>query len=142
MKKCWNKITYGGVLMYQEQKFFICKHCGNLVGLINNSGGKLVCCNEAMTELVANSTDAATEKHLPLISVNGNEVTVTIGSVLHPATEEHFINWIYLQTEKGGQRKWLSSDEEPTVTFILSEDDHPIAAFEYCNIHGLWKTNI
>lgn len=128
--------------MGEEQKFYICKRCGNIVGVIKNGGGKLVCCNEAMAELVANTTEAATEKHLPVVTVSDQEVTVTVGSVAHPMTEEHLINWIYLLTEKGGQRKHLLPGDEPTVTFALTKDDHAVAAFAYCNLHGLWKTNI
>lgn len=128
--------------MCGEQTFYICKHCGNIIGVIKNGGGRIVCCNEAMTELVANTTEAATEKHLPIIAISGNEVTVTVGSVIHPMTEEHLINWIYLLTEKGGQRKCLLPGQEPIAKFVLTEDDHAISAFAYCNLHGLWKTDI
>lgn len=88
--------------MSQEQKFFICKHCGNLVGMIHNAGVKIICCGEPMTELVPNTTDAAGEKHLPVVEVSGKQVTVSVGSVPHPMTEEHHIAWVYLQTAKGG----------------------------------------
>ncbi len=125
--------------MSQEQKFFICKHCGNLVGMIHNAGVKIICCGEPMTELVPNTTDAAGEKHLPVVEVSGKQVTVSVGSVPHPMTEEHHIAWVYLQTAKGGQRKSLPVGGEPKVTFLL-EDDEPVAAFAYCNLHGLWKT--
>lgn len=87
--------------MSQEQKFFICKHCGNLVGMIHNAGVKIICCGEPMTELVPNTTDAAGEKHLPVVEVSGKQVTVSVGSVPHPMTEEHHIAWVYLQTAKG-----------------------------------------
>ena len=90
--------------MSQEQKFFICKHCGNLVGMIHNAGVKIICCGEPMTELVPNTTDAAGEKHLPVVEVSGKQVTVSVGSVPHPMTEEHHIAWVYLQTAKGGQQ--------------------------------------
>ena len=125
--------------MSQEQKFFICKHCGNLVGMIHNAGVKIICCGEPMTELVPNTTDAAGEKHLPVVEVSGKQVTVSIGSVPHPMAEEHHIAWVYLQTAKGGQRKSLPVGGEPKVTF-LPADDEPVAAFAYCNLHGLWKT--
>ena len=113
--------------MSQEQKFFICKHCGNLVGMIHNAGVKIICCGEPMTELVPNTTDAAGEKHLPVVEVSGKQVTVSIGSVPHPMAEEHHIAWVYLQTAKGGQRKSLPVGGEPKVTFLL-EDDEPVAA--------------
>ncbi len=128
--------------MCKEQKFYICKHCGNLIGMIEPSGVPIVCCGEKMSELVANTTDAAVEKHVPVVTVNGNLVTVTIGSVAHPMTPEHHISWVYLGTDKGGQRKCLEVDSEPTVTFALTEDETALEAYEYCNLHGLWKKEI
>ena len=122
-------------------KFYICKHCKNVIGFINNTGVPLICCGEKMSELVPNTTDAATEKHVPVITVSGNIVTVDIGSVPHPMAEEHFIEWVYIQTEKGGQRKTLSPGDKPSVTFSLTDDDKLEAAFAYCNIHGLWKAD-
>lgn len=127
--------------MGEEQKFFICKHCKNLVGMIKDAGVSMICCGEAMTELVPNTTEAATEKHIPVVSVQGNAVTVVIGSITHPMLEEHHIAWVYLQTEKGGQRKALRIGQEPKVTFLL-DDDIAVAAFAYCNLHGLWKAEI
>lgn len=124
-----------------EQKFFLCKHCGNLVGLVNNAGVPMICCGEEMTELVSNTTDAAQEKHVPVITVEGNAVTVSVGSAGHPMTQEHSIQWIYLETRCGGQRKNLTPDNEPKAVFLL-EDDEPLAAFAYCNLHGLWKKEI
>lgn len=124
-----------------EQKFFVCKHCGNLVGMVNNAGVQIICCGEAMVELIPNTVDAAVEKHLPVVNINGNIVKVDIGSVAHPMTEEHSILWVYLQTEKGGQRKSLIPGDVPSLTFALTDDDAVIAAFAYCNLHGLWKTN-
>lgn len=126
----------------EQQKFYVCKHCGNMIGLINNAGAPLVCCGEKMTELVPNTTDAAQEKHVPVVTVEGNKVTVSIGSVPHPMTEEHSIQWVYLQTKKGGQRKCLAPGDQPVAEFLLTEDDEAEIAFAYCNLHGLWKTEI
>lgn len=128
--------------MENEQKFFICKHCGNLVGMINNAGVPIVCCGEPMAELVANTSDGASEKHVPVIEKQGSKITVTVGSAMHPMTEEHSINWIYLQLEDGGQRKSLSPNKEPKATFALAEGDKPVAVFAYCNLHGLWKADL
>ena len=86
---------------------------------------------------MANATDAAREKHVPVVTVEGNTVSVTVGSVEHPMTEEHYITWIYLETEKGGQRKALKPGEAPSATFTLI-DDEPVGVYEYCNLHGLW----
>lgn len=127
--------------MCNEQKFFICKHCGNIIGLIHNAGVPMVCCGEVMEELIPNTTEASTEKHLPVVTMVGNTVIVEIGSVPHPMEEKHYIQWVYLETKRGGQRKCLTPGEEPKLVFAL-EDDELINVFEYCNIHGLWKTPV
>jgi len=127
--------------MKGKQKFFICKRCGNLVGMINDKGRPLTCCGEAMTELVPNTAEAAQEKHLPVISVFEDSITVQVGSVPHPMTEEHHIAFVYVETKRGGQRKCLKAGEEPKVTFNLS-GDKPVAVYAYCNLHGLWKTEV
>ena len=119
-------------------KFFICKHCGNIIGLIKDGGQIPSCCGEKMTELVPNTTDAAQEKHVPVICIDQNKVHVHIGSAEHPMLEQHYIEWVYLQTEQGGQRKCLCPGSKPQVVFALTEDDKPIAAYAYCNLHGLW----
>jgi desulfoferrodoxin len=75
------------------QRFFVCKHCGNIIAFVHASGAPVTCCGDVMTEIVPNSTDAAQEKHVPVIEVNGNVVTVTVGSTLHPMTDEHYIQW-------------------------------------------------
>ena len=125
--------------MAQERKFYVCKLCGNIVVLIHDGGGTLSCCGQPMQELVANTSDGATEKHVPVIEAQGNKVTVKVGSVTHQMLPEHFIQWIYLQTQKGGQRVDLHPGEEPLAHFILAEGDKIVAAYEYCNLHGLWK---
>lgn len=125
----------------EEQKFFKCNICGNFVGMINNSEVPMICCGTEMEEVMANTVEASKEKHIPLVSVNGDKLTVQVGSVLHPALPEHHIEFIYLQTEQGGQRKQIPIGKDPIVEFSLVSDK-PIAAFEYCNIHGLWKLDI
>lgn len=122
-----------------EPMFFICKKCGNIVGMIHSSGVPIVCCGEEMTALKPNTVDAAQEKHVPVITVEGSTVTVKIGSVEHPMTEEHSIQWIYLETEKGGMRTCLKPGDKPQAVFELSAGDKVISAYEYCNLHGLWK---
>lgn len=125
--------------MRDEQKFYKCEQCGNLIGLINNAGVPLTCCDEKMKELIPNTTEAAVEKHIPVVTVEGNQVTVEIGSIAHPMTKEHYITFVYIQTKKGGQRKELNPGDEPKVTFMLTEDDELVSAYAYCNLHGLWK---
>ncbi len=125
-----------------EMKFYICKHCKNIVAFVKNSGVPIMCCGEKMEEIVPNSTDAATEKHVPVISIEGNKVTVTVSSVEHPMTEEHLIEWITLETEQGNQRKCLKPGEKPEATFMICDDDKVISAMAYCNLHGLWVKQV
>ena len=122
-------------------KFFKCKTCGNMVGMINSSGVPIMCCGAPMDELKANTEDAAQEKHVPAVTVEGNKVTVVVGDVEHPMLEDHFIQWIYLETENGGQRKALKPGDAPKAVFVV-EDDKPVAVYEYCNLHGLWKKDL
>ena len=128
--------------MITEPTFYVCKKCGNLVGVVYASGAKMVCCGEEMTELKANTVDAAKEKHVPVITVSGNTVAVKIGAVEHPMTPEHYIQWVYLETVKGGQRKTFNPGDKPEVSFALTGDDKVIAAYAYCNLHGLWRAGI
>ena len=123
-----------------EPKFYVCKHCGNIVAFVKSSGVPIICCGEAMQELKPNAIDAAQEKHLPVISYQQNCVVVQIGSVPHPMTEEHYIEWVCLHTTQGNQRKCLKPGDKPEVHFTVCEDDEPIAALAYWNLHGLWKT--
>lgn len=122
-----------------EMKFYICKHCGNIVAMVKSSGVPIVCCGEKMEELKPNTTDAAVEKHVPVIIQNGNAVTVKIGSVDHPMTEEHHIEWVAIQTSNGNHRKALKPGDSPKVSFCISDDDKIEAVYAYCNLHGLWK---
>ena len=124
-----------------EIRFYKCEHCGNIVGLIHNAGVPMMCCGQKMTELVPNTEEASVEKHLPVVTVDGDKVNVKIGSAPHPMGDEHHIVWVYLQTDKGGQRKCLEIGAEPEVNFALC-DEKPVAVFAYCNLHGLWKTDI
>ena len=124
-----------------KNKFYICEKCGNIVEMVNASGVTPHCCGQKMTLLEAGVVEASREKHIPEVFVNGNEVKVIVGSVLHPMAEEHSILWIYLETDKGGQRKDLKPGEAPEVTFALA-DEKPVAVYAYCNLHGLWKKEI
>ena len=124
-----------------NKKFLVCEHCGNFVGVIKDSGVPMICCGQPMTVLNANTVDASVEKHTPVVSVEGNKVIATVGSVEHPMAEEHSILWVELKTDKGIQRKNLVVGEPPVVTFALA-DEKPIAVYAYCNLHGLWKKEI
>lgn len=125
----------------REQKFFRCKHCGNMVGVLNDSGVPMICCGEPMQLLVPNTVEASAEKHIPAVTVDGDMVTVQIGSVAHPMVEEHHIEFIYLMTETGAYNKRLKAGDEPTAKFNLS-GDKLLAVYEYCNLHGLWKIEL
>lgn len=93
-------------------------------------------------ELTANTADAAREKHLPVVTVDGSKVTVTVSTVEHPSTEAHYIVFIVLETQKGAQMVQFKPGDKPQAEFVLDEGDSPIAAYEFCNLHGLWKTEI
>ena len=124
-----------------ETKFYICEHCKNIIGMIETKGVPVVCCGEKMKKLEAGVVEASREKHIPVVTVEGKTVTVSVGSVLHPMTEEHNISWVYLQTNMGGQRKCLAPGAAPEVKFALA-DEEPVAVYAYCNLHGLWKAEI
>lgn len=123
-------------------KFYICKHCKNLVTLLHESGVPMMCCGEKMTELVPGTSDGAFEKHVPAVSVDGNTVTVKVGEVEHPMLENHYIQWVVLETKNGAQIHYLKPGEKPEAVFALAEGDEAIAAYEYCNLHGLWKKEL
>ena len=125
----------------KETKFFICEHCGNIIGVIHDAGVPMMCCGQKMTQLIPGTVEASVEKHLPVVTVDGDKVKVEIGSVAHPMAEEHSILWVYLQTDKGGQRKNLTVGEAPAAEFALC-DEKPVAVYAYCNLHGLWKTEV
>ncbi len=122
-------------------KFYICKHCGNLIGMIKDAGVPVVCCGEPMKALIPNTVDASGEKHLPVVTVEGNILKVNVGSVDHPMIPEHYIEWIYVETEQGGQRKALKPGDAPSAEFHLG-DDKAVAVYAYCNLHGLWMTRL
>lgn len=125
----------------EEQKFYICKHCGNLVASIKDAGVKMMCCGEAMTKLEPGTVEASHEKHIPVVTCKDGVVNVEVGSETHPMIESHYIEWIFLKTENGGQRRVLKPSDEPKAEFLIG-NDKPVAVYAYCNLHGLWKTEI
>lgn len=120
-------------------KFFVCEHCGNIVEKVVDSGVPVICCGEKMKEMVPGSVDAAVEKHVPVVTEEGNTVKVFIGEVEHPMVEEHYIGFIAIETQQGVQRKELKAGQKPEAVFALNEGDKFIAAYAWCNLHGLWK---
>ncbi|MDD6466928.1 MAG: desulfoferrodoxin family protein [Erysipelotrichaceae bacterium] len=124
--------------MKQELKFYLCHHCGNIIVKVKNSGVPVVCCGSPMDEIIANTTDGAHEKHVPVVTVTDHKVEVKVGSVPHPMIPEHYIQWIVVETEKGFQIHYLEPSDQPEAVFYVEEPI--IAVYEYCNLHGLWKT--
>ena len=122
-------------------KFYICPHCGNIVEMVHDAGVKPFCCGQKMNELIPNTVDASGEKHIPAVKVGEGVVEVNVGSVDHPMVDVHWIEWVQLITDKGSYRKWLNPGEAPNVKFLLSEEK-PVAVYAYCNLHGLWKTEL
>ncbi len=125
----------------EDNRFYICKNCGNIIGMIYDAGMPLMCCGNKMCKMKAGEVDASKEKHVPVVECDKNSVRINVGSVEHPMEEEHSIQWIYLRTDKGGHRRSLSASDKPEVKFELC-DENAIAAYAYCNKHGLWKTDI
>lgn len=125
--------------MKREVEFRRCKHCGNFVSMVEISGIEIICCGEPMEILEAGVTDGAHEKHVPEVHVTSNVARVQIGSTLHPMSEAHHITFIGLETNNGFHRAYLEVGQEPIASFALLDDEKVIAAYEYCNLHGLWK---
>lgn len=120
-------------------KFYVCEHCGNIIEFAKNTGVPVMCCGQKMTELVPGTSDGAVEKHVPVVTIDGKNVSVEVGSAAHPMMEEHYIEWIVVETKKGSHKVKLSPADEPKAKFILTEDDEFVAAYAYCNLHGLWE---
>ena len=121
-------------------KIFKCLQCGNI--LLSLKEGTCIpnCCGKEMKELKENTVDAAVEKHVPVIKKDGNSITITCGEVLHPMEETHYIEFMILETNRNSYLHYLKAGEEPISKFTLSNDEKVVAAYAYCNLHGLWKS--
>ena len=122
-----------------KQKFLICEKCGNIIAMVKESGVPIVCCGQKMSEIIPGTVDASREKHIPVYEVKDGKVHVTVGSVEHPMTPEHYIEWVSIQTKLGNQRKQLTPGSAPVVCFSICEGDEVEAVYAYCNLHSLWK---
>ena len=120
-------------------KFYRCAICGKIVAMVKETAIPTICCGQEMAQLIPGTTDGAAEKHVPVVTRKGNIVEVKVGSVEHPMTNEHYIQWICLQTKQGNQRKMLNPTDKPEAKFMIFEDDEIEAVYEYCNLHSLWK---
>jgi superoxide reductase len=123
--------------MAEHLGIYKCELCGNMVEMIHVGGGELVCCGQPMKLLRENTTDAAQEKHVPVIEKVDGGYRVTVGSVPHPMAEEHFIQWIELLADGTAYRQFLKPGAEPSAFFCI--EAHAVSAREFCNLHGLWK---
>jgi superoxide reductase len=121
-----------------DVRLYKCPHCGNIVIKVIDSGVPVMCCGQKMEEIIPASVDAAVEKHVPVVSREGDKVTVTVGSVAHPMTEAHLINLIILDTTAGVQIAELTAEDEPSAVFMLAPGAEIKKTFAYCNLHGLW----
>lgn len=131
--------------MEMDVKFLICEKCGSTLTFLTGDGDNIQCCGEDMKLLHASDTDGAKEKHVPKVKRNDGTVRVDVGDISHPMEGEHYIEWIYLQTERGGQFAKLEPGEAARATFGVSKEspgDEPLAVYAYCNKHGLWKTEV
>ena len=128
--------------MKNNEKLYVCRHCGNIVEKLVDGGGQLVCCGEKMQELEPGIIEASREKHIPVAKIEGNRVIVNVGSIDHPMSAEHSILWIYLVSNKGRYLRHLDVNEAPRAEFLLGEDEAAVRVYAYCNLHGLWLRNI
>lgn len=122
-------------------KFFKCNKCGNIVELVENGGGQLVCCNQPMERLIAKEEDKGLEKHVPVATFNNNKLTVKVGSLEHPMEEKHYILFITIKYNEHIERKQLNYNDKPECSFEINEDFDELEIYEYCNLHGLWKSS-
>ncbi len=121
-------------------KFYICKHCGNIVAMIRDCGAAVKCCGEKMQEIIPGTSEGAQEKHVPVYNVNGETVTVSVGEIEHPMTPEHYIEWVCIESNDGIQLKKLKPNTSPKISFSLSKDDKVKSVYAFCNLHSLWKS--
>ena len=125
----------------RKTKFYVCNHCRNIVEMVYDTDIALHCCGDEMQQLRPGTVEASTEKHIPAVTVGQGVVEVNVGSVNHPMEEVHWIEWVQLISDKGSYRKWLNPGESPSVKFLLG-GEKPLAVYAYCNLHGLWKTDL
>lgn len=126
-------------LNMEKKQVYRCSVCGNIVEVVNVGGGTLVCCGQPMELVVEKSSEEGMEKHLPVVSVDGNVVSVKVGSIPHPMVDEHFIQWIECIVGDDCYKKELKPNDLPEASFNIDGDLSNIIVRAYCNVHGLWK---
>lgn len=122
----------------KKLKFYVCPHCGNVVIKLVDKDVPVVCCGEKMLELKPNTTEAVQEKHLPVVSADGDVVTIRVGEVEHPMTNEHYISHIIVVTNQGYTVKTLKPTDKPVCTVVLNKGEKIKNVYSYCNLHSLW----
>ncbi len=124
--------------MAKQLEIYKCNACGNIVEVTHGGAGELVCCGQPMQLMTENTVDAAKEKHVPVIEKTSNGFKVSVGSVAHPMEDKHYIEWIELVADGSAYRQFLKPGETPEAEFCIQASQ--VTAREYCNIHGLWKS--
>ena len=125
--------------MERNTRFYRCPVCGNVIGLIEGDASRIVCCGKQMEQLVPNTVDASVEKHTPVCEVKGDNLVVTVGSIMHPMTEEHYISWVAIVSNNKTTRVRLNPNDTPAVVLPYEKNS---TVYAYCNLHGLWATEV
>ncbi len=128
----------------RKMRFYKCQTCGQMVMKIKNTGASLICCGKPMLEIepMTSKDEMMNEKHIPEYAYLNNVLRVWVGEIPHPMTDEHYIEWILVETNKGYHMKKLKVDRSAEATFKLEEDEKPLAIYTYCNIHSLWELDL
>lgn len=122
-----------------ELKIYKCDICHKVIVVVSDAGNDIICCDQQMHELVPNTTDGAIEKHVPVVETNNGQVTVKIGEQPHPMLNNHYIEWILIETSQGHQIKYLNPNDQALARFRLADQEELRFAYAYCNVHGLWR---
>jgi len=123
--------------MAKKTEVYKCETCGIIIEVVHSGGGTLICCGKNMKKMVENTTDAATEKHVPVIEISNGTVTVKVGDVAHPMADDHYIEWIEILADDKVYRQYLKPGDTPETTFNITAA--AITARAYCNLHGQWS---
>lgn len=123
-------------------KYYLCNHCGNIAELVRDGGVDMYCCGEKMRRLDEEGMIGPAEKHLPRVEINADSVKVSVAETPHPMSEEHYIGWIALTTDKGTQRKAFTPDSTPEAIFPILKGEKPLEVYAFCNLHGLWHKSV
>jgi superoxide reductase len=123
-------------------KFYMSENYSNIITKLTSNGAPILVDGKELTLIQPGAIDAAVEKHVPAVSVEGNLVRVNVGEVNHPMTPEHYIPWVALETSHGAQVRWLQPTDAPSVSFLLAEGEEAKVVYAYCNLHGLWQKEL